>query len=333
MKLRELTPDTNIKGLKVKTNDGKVGYFLGYFPKGVWLADTAEMNGYKVLSLIEDMTTTLDWEVDPVEEVNLQATRKVRCGFNWQAEFKTSTDVTDMVTGEVHTFHNTIKKRVPVVDEEVITYTDLTTPIFSWDSPIPDKMPVATDRLGDPLDFDFISPRMKREVYLDHGMFAFVCWDWVNPFVEWIGDRKVLEIMSGAGWLSKALREKGVNVIATDNLSWWKYHEWTQVTKIEKINAIQAINRYGKDVEILIVSWPDMTPQAYRALRQIRRVNPKCLVVYIGEYDGCTADDNFFDHFYEIEDDLLFNKAAKKFKAWPGLRDYLRLGQYKNKFI
>ena len=63
---------------------------------------------------------------------------------------------------------------------------------------------------------------LHRNNLQEAGMFAYVSWKWVNPFVRWIGKRKVLEVMAGAGYLTYALREKGVDVIATDNKSWYE---------------------------------------------------------------------------------------------------------------
>jgi hypothetical protein len=161
------------------------------------------------------------------------------------------------------------------------------------------------------------------------GMFTYVSWRWINPFAEWIGDRKCLEVMAGAGYLSYALREKGVSVIATDNMSWHETTKWKLVTDVEKRSANRAIAKYGKKVDIVIMGWPYMDAFAFKALRCLHYVNPKALMVYIGEScGGCTADDSFFNHFEHISD-LDFERVSSNFEQFTGMHDYPYLGRYK----
>lgn len=204
------------------------------------------------------------------------------------------------------------------------------------DAKIPDRFPGYGESRFDRFNINhFMKDHEERQEWCRKGMFAFVSWEWVEPFAKWIGERKCLEVMAGAGWLAKALREKGIDVIATDNHSWKpqmnKSNEakWQLVTEIEEMDCVEAVKRYGKEVDILIVSWPYMDDMAYHTLKTIARVNHRCQIVYIGEgMGGCTARDNFFLHFKEIEDDELFNEAASKFSAWDGIHDRLVLGKY-----
>lgn len=174
----------------------------------------------------------------------------------------------------------------------------------------------------------------KKHELQTQGMYAHVNWEWVLPFVEWIGDRKVLEVMSGAGYLAKALREKGVDIIATDSRKWeahmriYRKEVWPICTHIEKISANNAIRKYGRNSDIVIISWPYMDPSAYHAIRTLHTVNPKAQVVYVGEWGGCTANGDFLDHFDPIQDDE-FDKVADRYKTWYGLYDRMYLGKYK----
>jgi hypothetical protein len=198
---------------------------------------------------------------------------------------------------------------------------------------IPDKMPRKTS--DDPFDVEsFDSPNLlhdhvMREKYVDAGMYGFVSWRWVNPFVKWIGKRKVLEVMAGRGWLAHALRLKGVDIIATDNFSWAKNRGWKEpLTEVEELDAVESVIKYGKDIDILIISWPYMDSTAYEVIKKLYEVNPSALVVYIGEGEGgCTADDLFFDHFEEIEDES-FSEVEKNYERWWGIHDWPFLGRY-----
>lgn len=195
---------------------------------------------------------------------------------------------------------------------------------------IPITMPLAEISYGKG-KFNIDSLLIKsyaRSYCIKRGMYAFVSKDWIKPLAKWIGERKVLEVMAGAGWLSKALDEEGVNIISTDNYS-WKNCTKQQIYNIEHYDASKAIAKYGKDVDIVIMSWPYMNNLAYRLIKKCYLVNKNIKVIYIGEdFGGCTANDNFFNSF-EIENDKNFNLVNKKFKSWLGIHDKLYLGKYK----
>lgn len=182
--------------------------------------------------------------------------------------------------------------------------------------------------------FQTIANHCLRHFYISKGMFAFVSHRWVKPLSEWVGNRSVLEIMSGAGHLAYSLRSYGVNLVATDNYSWQLKHGWPIITPIEQLDAASALAKYGQRADILLISWPYMDSTAYLSIQKFHQLNPNGLIVYIGEgQSGCTADDLFFDHFQDIEDDKLFNLAAKKFQSWPSLNDGLYLGRYSHRPI
>ena len=86
----------------------------------------------------------------------------------------------------------------------------------------------------------------------------------------------------------------------------WKRKTFTH---IEVMDAIDAIKKFGKEVEFIIMSWPPYNePIAYEVLKTMREVNPNLKLIFIGEdYGGCTADDNFFDNVKEIEDKEIIN--------------------------
>lgn len=193
--------------------------------------------------------------------------------------------------------------------------------------------PYRFDRTITNFDEEFLNSTKEirlKEAYNDVGMFAFVSWKWVNPFVKWLDGRKCLEVMAGRGWLTHALRQKGVNVIATDNFSWAKKRNWEEpLTPVDELDAIDSVRKFGADIDILIMAWPYMDDTAYEVIKELHKVNPSALVVYIGEGGGgCTASDLFFEHFKEEDDDTLFNRAAAEYERWEYLHDLMFLGQY-----
>lgn len=187
---------------------------------------------------------------------------------------------------------------------------------------IPEHFPYQHPRIWDRSVYHY---RLKDKIR-ELGMFALVDKTWTKLLADWIGDRFCLEVMSGAGWLAKALSEHGVNIVATDNCSWENFH--SKIKKyafyMKQMNAIKAIQKH-QDAEILIMSWPPYDePDAYNAMVEWGKDR---LIVYIGESEGgCTADDNFHKHFYT------YNEIDIPMPRWDGIHDHVFIGKYiKNK--
>ena len=155
--------------------------------------------------------------------------------------------------------------------------------------------------------------------------YCLLAYDWIGPLAEWIGQRKCLEIMCGSGALSKALQNCGVDMKATDDFSWndnhavpWFRDSWTE---IEQLNALQAIETYGAEVDLVVCSWPFLSDDCYHALLKMREVNPAATMLYIGEWYGATASDAFFKAARVMKDDA-FAQAIKNFKSFYDIHDW-----------
>lgn len=169
--------------------------------------------------------------------------------------------------------------------------------------------------------YDSLESLILRKISMDIIGFPIVSYKWINPLAKWIGDKKVLEIMAGTGSISYALKQKGIDVIATDNFSKKFKKRWTN---IENIDCVDAIEKYGKDREVIIMSWPDINNTAYNVLKKVREVNDNAIIIYIGEIYGCTASDCFFEVMREIKDEK-FLKVQQNYKSWFGVRDKIFL--------
>lgn len=159
--------------------------------------------------------------------------------------------------------------------------------------------------------------------------FALIANEWIKPLSQWISNRKCLEVMSGTGALSFALQQQGIDITATDDFSWKPHEDWEGNNRlwaiIENVDAINAVEKYGESIDIIIMSWPYMDDIALKVLQKMREINPSCIMIYIGEgCGGCTADDDFHNTMNEIEDDE-FEQAISDFKHWWGLHDYPQL--------
>lgn len=158
--------------------------------------------------------------------------------------------------------------------------------------------------------------------------YCYISYNWIRPLAEWIGERNCLEIMCGSGALSFALQSCGVQIHATDDYSWerqnakWFQQPWTE---IEKIDCVEAIQKYGLEIEIIVCSWLYMNDTCYLSLQEMRRINPNMQMIYIGELaGGATASDAFFDIMEDVEDDS-FYEAVKSFRSAYGIHDRIFL--------
>jgi len=163
-----------------------------------------------------------------------------------------------------------------------------------------------------------------RRKFIEKLGFVKISKRWTTPLGKYLRGYRVLEVMSGNGALSKALKDEGVNITATDNSSWnessWFRNSWATV---EKLDAVEAVKKYGIRSDYIICSWPPYEDQiAYRVLIEMRKVNPDCKMIYIGEGNGgCTADDSFHEAI-EMVNDVLFDNAVAGFQQWEGVHDH-----------
>lgn len=175
--------------------------------------------------------------------------------------------------------------------------------------------------------YEYIAARKKCT---DEGMFALVTQQWTKQLADWVNGRRVLEIMSGRGWLAKALKDHGVDILATDNHTshsrWMKGNKaHTLLTDISVLESSEAIRRYRDEFDILLCSWPPMETSMTKAIRRWGTNKP---IVYIGEGDhGCTADRTFWSWFDgEISDDI-------ELPRWKGIYDYVYIGRCRKEAI
>lgn len=178
---------------------------------------------------------------------------------------------------------------------------------------------------------DFFSAEFRNKIIKEQG-YVFLSHNWLSELAIWIGKRKCLEVMSGGGALAYNLRKYGVDIISTDNYQFrkmkeegnlsWDFKIWEQA---ENLDCVNAIDKYGEQVDIVIMAWAYMDINAYRTLIKMREVNPNCLMIFIGEgYGGCTANDDFFEEI-NIIDDEEFNKINEHFESWNFINDRLVL--------
>lgn len=167
----------------------------------------------------------------------------------------------------------------------------------------------------------FTNPKIalkRNEIIKLHG-FPLLTSEWMAPLANWISKRKVLEIMSGCGALSKALIQSEIDIIPTDSMEWER--KWNQMwCDVEKIDCIDAIEKY-KDRDLVIMSWcPLNSDLDSKCLLKMREVNPNMLMLVIGEMNGCTGSTDFWNNMHIVNDNE-FNKINELYQSWLFIHD------------
>lgn len=140
-------------------------------------------------------------------------------------------------------------------------------------------------------------------------------WSYTNaPFAKalsgYLNGAPVLEVMAGNGYISKGLRNNDPHqeIHTTDSQAWVTENETGKhpVTKIEKLDAISAIKKYGQDVKFVIMSWaPDKGETDWEVLQLLRQSYPNIRLLVIGEKDGATNSKKFWQEARLSQDDRL----------------------------
>ncbi|MDY0315456.1 MAG: hypothetical protein RBR32_10305 [Bacteroidales bacterium] len=166
---------------------------------------------------------------------------------------------------------------------------------------------------------------IKYKIQRVNCMYALIDLKWTKGLADWIKNRKCLEIQAGVGWLAKALKHHGIDIIATDNYSWEsiKQRSSSKIFPVFNMERTDAIDHYENWADILIISWPHFHDS------EIVSICKKWskLVIYIGEGNGgCCASEEFFDYFEELEDSPIIKNPS-----WEGVYDNVRIGTFINK--
>ena len=119
----------------------------------------------------------------------------------------------------------------------------------------------------------------------------------VEQLKDFIGDDQVIEIGAGIGLWAKLLQDEGVPVVATDNFELATDPKADYITRdppfttIEDLDHEESLQSYPEHGVLMFIWPPCDDPMATSALKAFRGNK----VIYIGEFRGCTANDEFHD--------------------------------------
>lgn len=134
-----------------------------------------------------------------------------------------------------------------------------------------------------------------------YGMWSYTNSSFTNALSHYLNGAPVLEVMAGNGYISKGLRNSNPHqtIYTTDSQAWVKENETGKhpVTKVEKLDAIAAVDKYGHDVDYVIMSWaPDKGDQDWQFLQHLRKNYPDIKLLVVGEKNGATNSPAFWQH-------------------------------------
>lgn len=143
-----------------------------------------------------------------------------------------------------------------------------------------------------------------------YGMWSYVNAPFAKALSNYLNGEPVLELMAGNGYISKGLRNNNPTqkIYTTDSQAWVAENETGKhpVTKIEKLDALDAIKKYGNDVKFVIMSWaPDKQETDWEVLQLLRQDYPDVHFLVIGEKDGATDSKKFWQEARLSQDDEL----------------------------
>lgn len=153
---------------------------------------------------------------------------------------------------------------------------------------IPEEFPLS---LTDNRDFSVYTLASGLHTRLnDEGYFARITKRTARDLATEIGNDTVLDPMAGKGFGIKALREAGVRAIGSDDNS------WDISNGIEKLDALDSLEKYGDSVDYLLISWAPWGSEIdYDLLVMVRELYPHITIINIGEYKGCTGSRRFWE--------------------------------------
>lgn len=158
--------------------------------------------------------------------------------------------------------------------------------------------------------------RLLRDSYINKIGFVIYTEEVINVLSSLLKTKKVVEVGSGSGFLSRVLSSYGITVVAVDNnksiyvMSRTEGNRWGQIYQqdITK-DAVTYLKKVNKDAppDVIIMCWPDYdSPFAHKIAKAML---PGQILIYQGEgHYGCTGDDSFHDF---VDDDTLWESQQE----------------------
>lgn len=147
---------------------------------------------------------------------------------------------------------------------------------------------------------DFLVRHLRDALIEYFSMYGYVSTPFIQDLSTYLAGKPVLELMAGHGYLSAGLRSLNPDqvIIATDSQLWREQPDITldqPVTAVENMTGIAALEKYGQEAAVIIMSWaPDTSTADWELLQVIRKNYSVKKMLVIGEYQGATNSKVFW---------------------------------------
>ena len=149
--------------------------------------------------------------------------------------------------------------------------------------------------------------------------------DYIKSINKDFNNIKVLEVCAGLGAISYALQHRGIKTYTTDlfkdTIIFKNYKN--KYCDIENLDMVDAVNKYIKDIDFIICSWPrdELDDKMIEIMNIIHDVKPEVIFIYIGEgITGCCSGYVFFEN--TIDDDRInLDNVNDNYIRWHGIYD------------
>jgi len=169
---------------------------------------------------------------------------------------------------------------------------------------------------GDDID-RYMKEHYRRRQYINNYGWSVPNIEAIEQIKAFVQNDKVIEVGGGLGLWAKLMRDEGINVTVTDNLS--SHQEELSrdpFIDVKDMSNEAAMSAYGTHGVLMLVWPPYDDPMANNTLKKF--LGNKLIFVGEGGY-GCTGDDSFFCTLaenWEETDDI-------DIPQWSGIHDYL----------
>ncbi len=139
------------------------------------------------------------------------------------------------------------------------------------------------------------------------GIWVEITSELVDSLVDFIGDRRVLEVFAGWGDLGLALSQRGVHVKSTSvHMSCYDGEASQMPAHVESLDAVSACMKYCDDYDVLLAAWPIADDTLLHCALEwnkpiicIGELWHKHPLSVCGHYSG-TASDAYFENVVDI---------------------------------
>lgn len=224
---------------------------------------------------------------------------------SYQTTFKSIKSINQLITTVSQVIKDInqgfLPQQLPVLEVTDTMISDVQKFILNKFPTQPAKGNALWGKMSEDLEaIDFLVRHLRDALIEYFSMYGYVSTPFIQDLSTYLAGEPVLELMAGHGYLSAGLRacNPTQTIIATDNQLWRDQPDITlyqPVTTVENMTGLAALEKYGEQVGVIIMSWaPDTSTDDWKLLQVIRDQYPNKKLLVIGEYLGATNSKVFW---------------------------------------